>query len=1280
MGRATASTRAKPGARTGRRSLAPRISPRERERIAKRNRALLDRDLSEKRLEFESGPYEAHVQFSNFCNMSCIMCWDGENPPLQRMGPEVLRKVRDQVAPTLSVVTPHSASEPLLATWDETLALARDFSVQLALTTNTQFLDAVRLEQAADHLEMLVMSIDSHLPEVFEKIRPGAKSAAVFENLPRAAAVCEERGIECMVQVVFMTENAASMPETVAYMADAGARTVNVIQMIDTNGRSGHLDATLHFSSEYLRAVRERCVGVARSKGIRLGWDLDGPRWFDFRDPARKVRPRRSKAWNDRFDQHMHLRHPGFCKYAYDRLQIELDGEVEPCGLATEGELVLGNLAAQDFDEIWNGPSAQDLRRAHHTWDYPSICATCRYADKPGPRASLPFAEAQENYLSLETGLDVEHALEVESPEHMARLDDAPVFRFRRPGRPVKRYVLLLALGGAADRVERVRFERAERRGDRFELTLPPDVWERLDTNVGWWWALFAVSGDTAEPHLRSREVRCLVRHEALPRVEGSALRYPDQGHLSPTYLGGERQVGWRERGVAPPRPELRQKGEPMQRRHVKRAEEEAAAPSGSTSAEEYARIVADLHAAVRGSVPARSRVLVVSRGDDALKRVKGRRTWHFPCDERGRWLGHHPPGDEWAVVHLEQLRARGADFLAFPATAFWWLEHYRTFADHLDNHYAVVAEHQRRYVIFDLREPAVPPSSNGRANGVVSREEALARLAPAPAAGDRPRSLMREADEVLGYGGHHRTALRPIYEGAADAFPRFAVAAAGCELTDSAGRTFVDWVGGGGPVLLGYRHTAVEEAIRAQLEAGPTLTLMHPLEVEVATLLREMVPCADMVTFGKNGSDALAAAIRVARAATGREVILQHGVHGFHEWFTCMHPGVMGVPKVLRALVQPFPYNDLEALAELFDRHPGEVAAIVMEPMAFELPAPGYLEGLVELAHSRGALVVFDEMVTGLRLANGGAQELFGVTPDLACFGKALANGMPLSALVGRRAYMELLPRVAYGMTFRGETLSLAAARAVLHTLREKPAAPHVAKVGAELRAGFERICAETGVRARLDGHPSRMTFAFHNDAGIEAEQAQALFLEHCAREGVLTNGNLMPTLAHGDEALARTLGAFERALSAVTEVVREGKRAIGGAMRGGFAADGIGFLDSVRAEPGHLFACGWMLLDDGPPDVVEAIGRDGARAVAERERRPDLADAHPAIPDAGTGGFRLTLPARDFASDGDYAFTLRGLRGDREVFACRAVRARAGHRAADHHPTRGADGVLRL
>jgi radical SAM protein with 4Fe4S-binding SPASM domain len=706
---APAATRANGAPERVRPAETPIITWAERERLVKRNRALLDRELLEKRLTFESGPYEAHVQFSNFCNMSCIMCWDGENPPLKRMDPVVLAKVREQIAPSLSVITPHSASEPLVASWDATLAFARDYSVQLALTTNTQFLDRGKLDEIVDHVEMVVMSIDSHIPEVFDKIRPGGKSGKVFDNLPVAAAFCNEHGIECIVQAVFMTENAASMPDTVAYMADAGVQTVNVIQMIDTNRRSGFLDATLHFSSEYLEHIRQQCSEIARASQIRLGWDLDGPSWVDHRPPAKKVRARRSKVANDHFDEHMKARHPGFCKYAYDRLQIELDGNVEPCGLASEGELILGNLADQDFEEIWNGPSAQDLRRAHYTWDYPSICATCRYSDPAGAKEDMPFTVAEQTHHQVK-GRGVEYALVLESPEHMSRLDDPPVFRFSDPGRAVERYELLLSLGKSDRASHRVQLGQPVERDDgSLELALPLELWERLDTNVGWWWALYAISAGDKAPHMRSEKVRCFIRHEEIPRIAGSMLRYPDQGHLSPTYLGGARQVGWEERDQAPPRPELQEVvGEPLRTRHVNRKQREGNENGATMTADEYAAIVAGTVAALDRIVPAGARALIVSKGDDALTRLRDGEAWHFPCLEDGSW-GHYPLDDASAIDQVERERERGAQFLAFPSTGFWWLEHYRTFAKHLDDHYVVASEHQREHVIYDLREQIVP-------------------------------------------------------------------------------------------------------------------------------------------------------------------------------------------------------------------------------------------------------------------------------------------------------------------------------------------------------------------------------------------------------------------------------------------------------------------------------------------------------------------------------------------------------------------------------------------
>ncbi len=553
----------------------------------------------------------------------------------------------------------------------------------------------------------------------------------------------------------------------------------------------------------------------------------------------------------------------------------------------------------------------------------------------------------------------------------------------------------------------------------------------------------------------------------------------------------------------------------------------------------------------------------------------------------------------------------------------------------------------------------------------------------PDPGRVEETGELMCRARRILAYGGLDGVVYRPLRHGEQGVFPHFAVEARGCELVDSTGQVFVDWVNGWGPVILGYRHPAVEEAIRAQLAAGPTLSLMHPIEVEVAEALVEMVPCAEMVAFGKNGSDALTAAVRVARAVTGREMVLQCGMHGFHDWYICTHPQVCGIPAVLREHIASFPYNDLTALEEALERWSGRVAAVIMEPVREVLPESGYLEGVRELTRRHGALLVFDEVVTALRLGPGGAQEALGVVPDIACLGKSLANGMPLSAIVGRREYMQRLPSVGFGMTFRGETLSLAAARAVLDVVRREPVAEHLARVGEAVRTAFRADCRQIGVDWDLTGPPARMSFLFAGGGGLSAESLRDLFLQECLKRGVFTNGNLLPSYAHDDDAIQRTGEALRDALAVAAEAIREGRlrelHTVGGFPHGPRAHGAQGFLDEVRELEDGLHLRGWMLLGDGAPDGVEVEYADGCSACATSEKRPELARAFPLVPMAEDGGYAVRLPLAAFPPERDCSFEILAFRGERVAFRCRVLRRR---RPAGSNPEEGpywtGDGIL--
>ena len=225
---------------------------------------------------------------------------------------------------------------------------------------------------------------------------------------------------------------------------------------------------------------------------------------------------------------------------------------------------------------------------------------------------------------------------------------------------------------------------------------------------------------------------------------------------------------------------------------------------------------------------------------------------------------------------------------------------------------------------------------------------------------------------------------------------PIFLERGKGCRVWDVDGNEYIDYVQGLLPNILGYAHVEVNAAAAAQLAEGHSFSLPHPLEVQLAERLTRLIPCAEMVRFGKNGSDATSGAVRAARAFTGRDRIACCGYHGWQDWYIGSTSRNAGVPKAVRELTHPFPYNDLASLEKLLEEHPDEFAAVIMEPVNFVEPAHGFLEGVKHLALRHAALLIFDEICVGFHFGLGGAQKLFGVTPDLACFGKAMGNGFP--------------------------------------------------------------------------------------------------------------------------------------------------------------------------------------------------------------------------------------------------------------------------------------------
>lgn len=373
---------------------------------------------------------------------------------------------------------------------------------------------------------------------------------------------------------------------------------------------------------------------------------------------------------------------------------------------------------------------------------------------------------------------------------------------------------------------------------------------------------------------------------------------------------------------------------------------------------------------------------------------------------------------------------------------------------------------------------------------------------------------------------------------------PFYATRAQGSRLWDADGNEYIDFISSLCAVTLGYNDPDVTAAVRAQLDNGVIFSLPTELELQVSELLVELVPSAERVRFGKNGSDATAGAVRVARAFTGRDRVAVCGYHGWQDWYIGSTARNKGVPEGTRAMTHRFDYNNLESLDRLFQEHPREFAAVIMEPMNVAEPAPGFLEGVAEATRRHGAVLVFDEVITGFRFANGGAQELFGVTPDLTTLGKGIANGYPLSAVVGRADIMALMEEVFFSFTMGGEALSLAAAVAALTKLKREPVVETMRRTGQKILDGVRERIARHGIGgfARTSGHPSWTFLQFADAPSCSQWEINTLFMQEVQARGILTFGTHNVTYAHTDDDVAKLLRVYDEVFPVLREAVEEG------------------------------------------------------------------------------------------------------------------------------------------
>ena len=370
---------------------------------------------------------------------------------------------------------------------------------------------------------------------------------------------------------------------------------------------------------------------------------------------------------------------------------------------------------------------------------------------------------------------------------------------------------------------------------------------------------------------------------------------------------------------------------------------------------------------------------------------------------------------------------------------------------------------------------------------------------------------------------------------------PKYIQRGKGSHVWDVDGNEYIDYNSAIGPISLGYAYPVVDEAIKKQLEDGITFSLMHPLEVQVSELLQEIIPNAEAVKIAKTGADVCSAAIRVARAFTGRDKVFCCGYHGWHDWYIGITSRNAGIPEVIQNMTYTFEYNDIDSIKAALD---DTVAALILEPFIFEAPKPGFLKQLAEVCKENGTLLIFDEMWTGFRIALGGAQEYFDIKPDLAVYSKACANGMPIAFLTGRADVMELLNSKVFSYTtFGGEALSLAACLATINELRDKNVPLYLDEKGGLLKDGYNQIAIETGmdIYTRCIGYNCRSMVTFTPEAGNGLE-AKALMQQEMIKRGVLWAGFHNMCYSHSDEDIAYTLSAYRDVMPIIKEAIASG------------------------------------------------------------------------------------------------------------------------------------------
>lgn len=417
----------------------------------------------------------------------------------------------------------------------------------------------------------------------------------------------------------------------------------------------------------------------------------------------------------------------------------------------------------------------------------------------------------------------------------------------------------------------------------------------------------------------------------------------------------------------------------------------------------------------------------------------------------------------------------------------------------------------------------------------------------------NKSMELALKATQIIPGGAHTYSKGRDQFPEIA---PRFIARGKGCTVWDIDGNEYTDWGMGLRSVILGHANDQVLDAVKQQLEFGTNFILPSPIESQLAQKLIDLIPCAEMVKFAKNGSDVTTAAVKLARAYTGRNTVvrcLDHPFFSVDDWFIGNTACDSGIPDAIKNLTKNFRYNDIESLKSVLQQNAGDVACVIMEIAATQEPAPGFLQQVRQLTEEQGIVLIFDEIISGFRFHPQGAQHYYGVTPDLTTLGKAIANGFSVAALVGKKEIMELggldhdKPRVfLLSTTNGGETHSLAAALKTIELMEDGSVSKHIWSIGETLVAQFNSLSKEFG----LENHVSMEGIAcspyqlFRNKEGQVDLSLRALFLQELIQHNILAPYFAI-SAAHNESHIDEFLQGSRAALEKIKQAVEKGSTA---------------------------------------------------------------------------------------------------------------------------------------